>query len=69
MPKQVEYNWGELKVKVEEARVFDIKNNKFIASLTTARVEEIDFEKLTNEIIKQQPNVQISIAIKFSNKW
>lgn len=69
MPKQIEYNWGELKVKVEEVPVFDTKNNKFIASLATARVEEIDFEKLTNEIIKRQPNVQVPFAIKFSNKW
>ena len=68
MPKQVEYDWGELKVKVEEARVFDTKNNKFIASLTTARVKEIDFEKLTNEIIKQENNMQVLFAIKFTNK-
>ena len=53
MSKQVEYDWGELKVKVEEVPVFDTKNNKFVASLTTARVEEVDFEKLTNELIKR----------------
>ena len=29
MSKQVEYDWGELKVKVEEVRVFDTKNNKY----------------------------------------
>ena len=69
MSKQVEYDWGELKVIVEEVRVFDTKNNKFIANLATARVEEVDFEKLTNDIIKREYNVQVPFAIKFTNKW
>lgn len=60
MSKQVAYDWGELKVKVEEVPVFDTKNNKYITSLTSIRIEEIDFEKLINEAIKRQSNVQVS---------
>lgn len=69
MPKLIEYNWGELKIKVEEAPVFDTKNNKYIAGFGTARVEKIDFKKLTNKVIKNNPEVQIPFIITFPKKW
>lgn len=64
MAKERKYKWGELEVTVEEYPVFDTKSNKFIGSLVTAKVQDIDFEKLTNEIIKRNPNAQVPFAIK-----
>ena len=64
MNKIVNYNWGELKVKVEEARVFDTKNNKFIAIVPCARIEDVDFDKLVKELVKRKDNVQVPFVIK-----
>ena len=48
------YDWGEFKVKVEEARVFDTKNNKFIGSVPCAKMEDVDFDKLVKELVKRK---------------
>lgn len=69
MSKVVNYDWGELKVQVEEARVFDTKAKKFVGSLATAKVEEINFEKLTNEVIKRGDNVNVPFVVSFNKKW
>ena len=58
------YDWGELKVKVEETRVFDTKNNKFIGSVPCARMEDVDFDKLVKELVKRKDNAQVSFVIK-----
>jgi hypothetical protein len=64
MNKIVNYDWGELKVKVEEARVFDTKNNKFIGSVPCARIEDVDFDKLVKELVKRKDNAQVPFVIK-----
>lgn len=64
MNRIVNYDWGELKVKVEEARVFDTKNNKFICSVPCARIEDVDFDKLVKELVKRKDNVQVPFVIK-----
>ena len=64
MNKIVNYDWGELKVKVEEARVFDTKNNKFVGSVSCARIENVDFDKLVKELVKREDNVQVPFVIK-----
>lgn len=68
MKKIVNYDWGELKVQVEEARIFDTKSKKFVGSLTTAKVEKIDFEKLANEIIKRGDDVKVPFVVSFNKK-
>ena len=64
MNRIVNYDWGELKVTVEEATVFDTKNNKFIATVPCARIEDVDFDKLVKEIVKRSDNVQVPFVIK-----
>lgn len=64
MNRIVNYDWGELKVKVEEARVFDTKNNKFIAVVPYTRIEDVDFDKLVKELVKREDNVQVPFVIK-----
>lgn len=64
MNRIVNYDWGELKVKVEEALIFDTKNNKFIGSVPCARIEDVDFDKLVKELIKRKNNVQVPFVIK-----
>ena len=67
MNRIVNYDWGELKVKVEEARLFDTKNNKFIGSAPYAKIENVDFDKLVKELVKRKDNVQVPFAIKCNN--
>lgn len=67
MSKIVNYDWGELKVTVEEATVFDTKNNKFIGIVPCARIEDVDFDKLVKEIVKRGDNVQVPFAINADN--
>lgn len=69
MTKQKEYKCGELNVNATEAPVFDTKSQKFTSSLISVKDEDIDFEKLTNEVIKNIPNAQVPFVITFPEKW
>lgn len=69
MSKIVNYDWGELKVQVEEVPVFDTKAKAYVGSLTSAKVEEIDFEKLIDDVIKRGDNVNIPFIVSFKDKW
>lgn len=64
MNRIVNYDWGELKVKVEEALIFDTKNNKFIGSVPCAKMENVDFDKLVKELVKRKDNVHAFFVIK-----
>lgn len=69
MAKTKKYKWGELEVNVTEVPVFDTNTNKYIRRFPIAKVQEIDFEVLTNEIIKRGNNTQVPFAISFNEKW
>lgn len=66
MNRIVNYDLGRggLKVKVEEALIFDTKNNKFIGSVPCARIEDVDFDKFVKELVKRKDNVQVPFVIK-----
>lgn len=67
MNRIINYDWGELKVKVEEVSIFDTKNNKFICTVPCSRIEDVDFDKLVKEIVKRGDNVQVPFAINADN--
>lgn len=69
MIKVNKYKWGELEVNVTEVPFFDNKSKSFTGVIPCAKVQDIDFNKLTEEIIKHGDDCTVPFVITFDKEW
>lgn len=67
--KQRNYKWENYKVNITEAPIFDNSAKSFTNNFVSAKVQNIDFDKLTEEVIKNNPHSQIPFVVTFTNNW
>lgn len=67
--KQRNCKYIEYEVNVTEVPVFDNDTKTSTYNFISAKAQHIDFNKLTEEVIKNNPNAQIPFVITFTDKW
>lgn len=67
--KQRNYKYGEFEVNVTKAPVFDNNAKSFTNNFVSTKVQNIDFDELTKEVIKNNPHSQIPFVVIFTNNW
>ena len=63
------YKWGELEVNVTEVPFFDNNSKSFTGVVPFVKVQDIDFNKLAEEVVKHGNGCCVPFVITFDKKW
>ena len=66
--KQRNCKWGKYEVNVTECPIFNDDAKTSTYNFISAKAQHIDFNKLTEEVIKNNPNIQIPFVISYTDK-